>query len=98
MSPRQSPRSVRPVSIRKPKPISRTGEERTSKKSGPLSPRQNSPSERGRPELDRAIVLDNAEQSQPARGPGRAALFILGFRDELRIIDDRLAGVGWVRR
>jgi len=63
-----------------------------------LSPRPSSPSERRCPELDDAIVLNDAEQPQAAGEPGRAALVIAGFCDELRIIGKRLAGIGRMRR
>jgi phosphoribosylanthranilate isomerase len=90
---------VRPAaSIRRPRPIGRTGAARTSQRSRPSSPRQSSPFERSRPEFDGAIILNNAEQSQPAREPGRAARVIIRFCSEWRIIDDGLAGIGWMRR
>jgi hypothetical protein len=63
-----------------------------------LSPPQSSPSERRRPELDDTIILNDAEQPEPAREPGRAFPAVLGCCYEWRIIDDGLAGIGWIRR
>ena len=64
-APTTSPRRLLPfgrwASIRRPRPIAPMGRARTLIKFGVLSPRQRSPGKGSRPELDRAILLDDAQ-------------------------------------
>src|SRR5215472_6818984 len=100
VSPPRSPSWARPVSIRKPKPISPTALGKTLRRSGSLSPPPSSPAEGGRPQLDDAIILDDAQQLEPALQPRRAALTLVALRfgNILRIPNDRLAALCGVRQ
>src|SRR5215472_11874457 len=92
-SPAGSPPWARPVSIRKPRPTGPMARVRIWKKCGSLLPPPSSPAEGRRPQLDDAIILDDAQQLEPALQPRRAALALVALRfgDVLRIPDDRLA-------
>jgi phosphoribosylanthranilate isomerase len=73
---------------------------RTSTRSAGLSPPRSSPAEGCRPQLNGAVILDDAQQLEPALQPRRATLtlVVLRFGDVLRVPNDRLAAVGGARQ